>query len=735
MKKIFLLLFILTAYNVVAQEPLQFVLHQHVPVTTGQGTLAQPWSGGLNAPQFSTIDLNFDNQPDLFAYDRMQHKVFTWLAVQQNGSWKYNYSPEYEMLFPDDLTAWVLLRDYNCDGLKDIFTSTPLGIKVYKQERGTNQLPKFILAEEAILYNQNVNLQLQSADIPAIEDIDNDGDLDVLVSEFSHGKRLEYYQNMRVENNLNCSALSFVRNSSWWGGITECDGCNNYVFGADCRIAAPLHTGHTGSSFLLLDIDADGDKDLLNGAVQCDELVLMENKGTAQEAQMDEVTINFPANTHQASFRRFPAAYYEDVTFDGIPDLLVAPNLANTNEVNPELQRSVWLYKNKGTVHQPDFEFIQDNFLQDQMLDVGEGAYPAFADIDNDGDLDMLVGNNGAYRNGTYTSTLSYFQNTGTATNPAFTLVTDNYLGLENQHVLNLKPVFADINGDEKADLILTYKSIQSNATTIVYLPNTATATTYSWNDKTVMHTATDGDAPAFFDADKDGDLDMVLGKSSGELQLHTNVGTATNPSYSLIKTNLGGISFSFDKRNLYPATTDVDGDGTVDLITTDDSGSIKVYRNLAAILDQPFTPETELLENPLTESLLPTKLGKGGSITAAALGGPGNLYVIVGTQGGSLYLLQQTSGYQDNPGAPAEEFVVDVYPNLADRVSTLVRVKASEPVAFVVYDAIGKKVYHSGNNYKQYSSVPVHNLKAGIYFLRAVNRQGKYKTAKFVVQ
>ncbi|NDK57164.1 T9SS type A sorting domain-containing protein [Pontibacter fetidus] len=729
MKKLFTLFLLLIATTTIAQQPLQFVLRHDVPVTINQAALPQPWSGGLSSPQFSTIDLNFDNQPDLFAYDRMQHKVFTWLAVMKNGTWVYKYSPEYEALFPADLQAWVLLRDYNCDGLKDIFTSTALGIKVYRQEKGINNLPKFIVAEEAIVYNQGVNLQLLAADVPAIDDMDGDGDLDVLVSEFSHGQKLEYYQNMRVENNLGCNSLTFARNSTWWGGITECDGCTNYVFNAACRVAGPLHSGHTGSSLLLLDLDADGDKELLTGSVQCDDLVLMENKGTAQEARMDELTTIFPRSSRRISLNKFPAAYYEDVTFDGIPDLLVAPNLANTNEVKPELQRSVWLYKNNGPANNPDLTFVQDNFLQDQMLDLGEGAYPAFADLDNDGDLDMLAGNKGAYRNGNYVATISYFQNTGTATNPAFTLVKDDYLNLGSEQLLHIKPTFADINGDNKPDLVLTSKNAQTNATTIVYLPGPG----YRWADRLLLLTVTDGDAPAFFDADEDGDLDMILGKATGELQLYTNTGTTGTPNYSLAKTNLGGISFSFDKRFLHPTTIDIDGDGTIDLLTTDDSGTINIYRNLAAILNQTFTPETNILENTFADELLPTNLGKGASIAVAALGGAGKLYVVAGTQGGGFYLLQQISGYQQNPDA-TNGLAVEVYPNLTDK-KTPARVQASEPVTFVVYDAIGKKVYSSGNNYKQYSSLPLQHLKAGMYFLWAVNRQGKYKTAKFVVQ
>ncbi len=726
-------LFILVALNAFAQQPLQFALRHNVPITINQAIVPQPWSGGLSSPQFSTIDLNNDKQPDLFAYDRMQHKAFTWLAVQQNGNWHYKYSPEYETLFPEDLTAWVLLRDYNCDGLKDIFTSTPLGIKVYRQEKDASQLPRFILAEEAILYNQGINLQILSADIPAITDVDGDGDLDVLVSEFGHGQKLEYFQNMRIEESLGCNTLKYVRNTSWWGEITECDGCTNYVFGAECRTTAPQHTGHTGSTLLLLDLDADGDQDLLTGAVACNELVLMQNKGTAQEALMDELQRVFPGNTQQANGLKFPAAYYEDVTFDGVPDLLVTSNL-NDSKDRPDLQHSVWLYRNNGTINQPDFEFVQDNFLQHQTIDLGEGAYPAFADLDGDNDLDMLVGNKAAYRNGIYTSTISFFRNTGDAANPAFTLVTDDYLDLSNEQLLSIKPTFADLNGDNKPDLILTYKEIQSNTTRIVYLPNPGDAT-YNFSDRQQLLTAVEGDSPAFADVDLDGDPDMLLGKATGELQLYTNNGSASTPTYSLTQTSLGGITFGFDKRNLHPATIDIDGDRNTDLLTTDDSGSIKVYRNLPAILNQEFIPETDFLENPFTDALQGTRFGTGLSITAAALGGPGKLYLTVGTQGGGLYLLQQTSGYQAGPMQPAEDLIVSIYPNPAGKTEPNVRVEASEPISFIVYDAIGRKVYSSGNGYKQYNNLPLRQLKSGLYFLKATNRQGKHKTSKFIVQ
>ncbi|HEY4651962.1 MAG TPA: T9SS type A sorting domain-containing protein, partial [Pontibacter sp.] len=95
---------------------------------------------------------------------------------------------------------------------------------------------------------------------------------------------------------------------------------------------------------------------------------------------------------------------------------------------------------------------------------------------------------------------------------------------------------------------------------------------------------------------------------------------------------------------------------------------------------------------------------------------------------------LQQTSGYQQNPTAPSEELIVELHPNPTDKTIP-VQVSASEPVTFVVYDAIGRKVYNSGSTRKQYNHIPLHNLRSGMYFLRAENQRGRYKTAKFIVQ
>ena len=715
------------------REPLQFRLRQDVSVTVSGAQLSDPWSGGLNTPQFSTIDLNKDGKEDLFIFDRQLKKVYTWLAVQQSGKWKYKYAPEYEVFFPTDLENWVLLRDYNCDGLKDIFTSTPMGIRVFKQEPAANGRLKFTLSESALYYNSNrVNMQMTGADVPAITDIDGDGDLDILIAEFSTGKTLELYRNVQTEQKLPCGNLQFVQQTNWWGGISECDGCNSFVFNAHCRVAAPLHSGHSGSSLLLLDIDADGDKDLVMGAVQCDNLVLMENQGDKDNAVMMGFTPAFPA-IKPVSLAKFPAAFYEDVTFDGIPDMLVTPQV--TDDIwNMDFQTSTLLYRNAGAANKPVFNFVQNDFLQGQIMDVGEGAFPTFTDLDGDGDLDMLVGNHASYQNNIYSASISFYRNTGTTAAPAFELIMDDFLNLKNRQLFALKPAFADVNGDNLPDLILTYKEQKAGTNRICYILK-KTGSNYNFADVRVLQNIPDGANPALADLDNDGDLDLLVGMKDGSLAFYRNTGSATNPVYTLENNSFGGIDFNLARRSPYPVVTDIDGDDKLDLLTTDDSGTLRIYRDITKNLSATLTAETQVLENELTQQLQATRFGKGLSIAVAPLGGENKLYLAIGTQGGGLYLLEQTAGNmavnENDTG-----LTLQVYPNPTDKTQRdVVTVKASEPVTLQVYDAIGRKVYQGNNVYSRNHFLPLYNLKAGVYMIRATSKTGGHRSTKLLVQ
>src|SRR5687768_12072440 len=137
MKQIFTVLFL--AFSSVAfGQQFEFEQKNDIKVVIGADTLRQPWMGGLNSPIFSTIKLNSDATEDLYVFDRNTKKSFTFLAENVNGTWHWKYAPEYEALFPEGMEWWVLLRDFDGDGRKDLFTGNATGTWMYKNEPPVN---------------------------------------------------------------------------------------------------------------------------------------------------------------------------------------------------------------------------------------------------------------------------------------------------------------------------------------------------------------------------------------------------------------------------------------------------------------------------------------------------------------------------------------------------------------------------------------------------------------------
>ena len=122
------LYFFLLFFPLTLQAQFTYFLDQSIPVQDlNSNNLSLPWAGGLNATQYNTMDLDDDGTDDLALFDRMANKVITFVSRDN----QYIPAPEFENLFPADISNWLLLRDYNCDGKKDIFTGDVLGIKVY----------------------------------------------------------------------------------------------------------------------------------------------------------------------------------------------------------------------------------------------------------------------------------------------------------------------------------------------------------------------------------------------------------------------------------------------------------------------------------------------------------------------------------------------------------------------------------------------------------------------------
>ena len=69
---------------------------QSIPVEFNGSELTNAWAGGINAAQFSTIDVNNDGREDLYTFDRdgFQSMVFLNMSTTP-GETDYRYSIEY----------------------------------------------------------------------------------------------------------------------------------------------------------------------------------------------------------------------------------------------------------------------------------------------------------------------------------------------------------------------------------------------------------------------------------------------------------------------------------------------------------------------------------------------------------------------------------------------------------------------------------------------------------------
>ncbi|MDB5234686.1 MAG: hypothetical protein JWR44_1679 [Hymenobacter sp.] len=740
-------------------------------VVHGTDTLRNAWAGGFNTPQFSSIDLDNDGQQDLFAFDHESSRVYTFLNVAAPGTAagrRWQHAPQYETLFPADLEGWALLRDYDCDGRADLFTYTNGGdIRVFRNTLVGGR-PTFQLTTNQIRFSGNfsgtANLTIGGYNLPAIQDVNGDGKLDIMTYDFVSSSFIEQYINNSPGT---CgSALTFTLTTDNWGGIQSCGGCAEYMFnGQQCFTAAK--TNHTGGhGLLLLDLDGDGDQDLLDGRDNCPELARLLNQGTTTAPSLTQASISssFPSAATPVRVPVFPVGYSFDANFDGRPDLVVAPNMLNNLADLVSMRNNVALYENTAATGAPAFAYRASGFLQNDMIDVAEGAAPTFGDIDGDGLPDMLIGNQGDRVSNVYRATLTYYRNVGTRARPIFKLITSDYLGLSTQNLQGIKPVLVDLNRDGAPDL--AYTAWDRGANILYYILNTAAAGApaafapgNAVNFKAQGPTAsgpvtnptptqgvlpyTKGDIPCFTDVDNDGYVDLLMGTNEvrepgKSLRYFRNRGRGPlDSAFVLVNNDFGRIREASGARpyNLSATVADFDGDGLPDLLTADATGLLRFFSNYRA-QGAIFAERTDLVYNPVTGLNEPTRLGKDiyshYGLAAPDLNGDGAPEILVGIQaGGLLSLGTRNRVVSATHTEAARALALSIYPNPATASAI---VETAAPTRVSLLDLTGRVVQTNATAQRRHS-LNLSGLAAGVYLVRAEGADGTAAVQRLLVQ
>lgn len=209
------------------------------------------------------------------------------------------------------------------------------------------------------------------------------------------------------------------------------------------------------------------------------------------------------------------------------------------------------------------------------LATLGENSQPALVDLDGDGKLE-LVG-------GSVSGTFEYFRNTGTRRAPAFAIAPTNPLAGFDVGTSSA-PAFGDLDRDGDADLVAG--SVDGG---FAYYENVGTAEAPAFVERTGTANPLDGltidtalSSPGLGDADGDGDLDLISGTAQGEFQYFENAGSARRPAFRKLvqaANPLRGenVGSSFAK----VAVGDLDGDGDLDLVGGADLGGFFAYESL----------------------------------------------------------------------------------------------------------------------------------------------------------
>ena len=433
-------------------------------------------------------------------------------------------------------TIYPAFVDIDADGDWDLFVGSGYigGMIQYFENTGSAIIPTFVERTGSANPLSNVT-QWRT---PTFVDLDQDGDMDAFA-----GSPTTYYRNIGDAQNPIFSQQS---------------GANDPFSG----FAEPPQT------ISFVDLNFDGDFDAFDHT-----LSYYENIGSPQSPTFTQITdLQSPL---RGILHSVPALV--DIDADGDLDVFVGAGRKQPNfGADHEMDGKIIYYENSGSA----LELRLAGGNPFNGVDVGDYSSPAFVDIDGDGDFDAFIGE--------WAGNVNYFENTGNAQNPVFVAQTGSTNPLAGVQVgYRSAPTFVDIDGDGDFDAFIGSQFESGTADDVSYFENIGTAQNPAFVERLGLDNPFFAllpyeydTQPRFLDIDEDGDFDAFIGVREGIVYYFENTGSPQIPflvprgSAAPLNAEVAG--------NAAPTFGDFDGDGDVDAFIGSQIGTVDYYRNEA---------------------------------------------------------------------------------------------------------------------------------------------------------